>query len=728
MSVRDILGGAEAAAVAAPATEAEFNFDSLISDIMENPERILDPTLSDEQILEVQKRLNPYAGIAGPPPALEKKKIAAVSYTNLREDYLRRFTLTSFVGFIYQMFNEWEVPADLRRWTPDSSQAQSKRAAGDFEPFVAAQLADQLEACAALARESADAGAQAAALNLEAAKQIALATEIPAADLAAATESATEVARLKHGAAEATERAAGLLYAATHATHKLGAVATDRLRATADSCMQYASVRDVLGKFPLPPPPSSLEAPAKVATGIIKNFLDHWLSFDPTVHVRSGHNASVIAAALAERAVGAGAVPVDTKDGSHLTVEALRAPPVAAAPEHKEALAIVGEAGREGRAALLACLRSPDLADAVLVALADAKSREAFTYYLSPVAESSAARPALDVVPPQDTFHRWAYYTEVNYEELRSVTAALYPERPDLDFAIALWNVFEGDEKSVNDAFSKHCQRYQDEVPSAIKALEFGAWSLLADFKENRKNIQFYNSNTDVLKRILDRHADDKRIGAELMRNRVRQVKAKNIAEEGPDAKGLTAYKRNLAEKGQALSSKGVEKVISVEEMRRLEKSQGSIKAAKELEQLEYLESTILRLEEMEKLRELTSSEKEELMQARARIDRAHEMANVPDDAIQVDVFTNDTATGKFGKTHFFTRSDDADEPKGAPRRPTSSMIASALDSSDHPAAHTSLAPYAAEYLAAVTAAEQAAGPSRPAGPSHPAGPSRAAP
>ena len=714
MSVRDILGGAESGAMAA-ATEAEYNFDSLISDIMENPERILDPSLTDEQILEVQKRLNPYAGIAGPPPAVEKKKIAAVSYTNLREDYLRRFTLTSLVGFIYQMFREWEVPAELRRWTPDSSLTQSKKAAGDFEPFDAAQLADQLETCAALARESASARAEAAAVRLEAAKQIALATEIPASDLAAATEAAAAIALLEKQAAEATERAAGLLYAATHATHKIGSVATDRLRATADVCMQYASVRDVLGKFPLPPPPSSLETPAKVATGIIKNFLDHWLQFDPTVHVRSGHNAAVIAEALAERAVGAATVAADAKDSSHLTVEALRAAPVAAAPEHKEALAIVGEAGREGRAALLACLRSPDLADAALVALADAKSREAFTYYLCPVAETSAARTALDIVPPQDTFHRWAYYTEVNYEELRVVTAALYPERPDLDFAIALWNVFEGDEKTVNDAFSKHCQRYQDEVPSAIKALEFGAWSLLADFKENRKNIQFYNSITDVLKRILDRHADDKRIGAELMRNRVRQVKAKNIAEEGPDAKGLTAYKRNLAEKGQALSGKGVEKVISVEEMRRLEKSQGSIKAAKELEQLEQMEATIERLESMEKLRELTSSEKEELGRARSRIERAHEMANVPDDAIQVDVFTNDTTTGKFGKTHFFTRADDAEEPTGAPRRPTANMVASALESSDHPAAQMSLAPYAAEYLAAVSAAEYAAGPSRAA-------------
>lgn len=110
--------------------------------------------------------------------------------------------------------------------------------------------------------------------------------------------------------------------------------------------------------------------------------------------------------------------------------------------------------------------------------------------------------------------------------------------------AIALWDFFEGTPQEVDTAFEKHCQRYQDETPSSIKALEFGGWTVLADFKKNRKKIQIYNKHTEVLKRILDRYAEDKRIGAELMRNRVRQVKAKNIAEMGLDDPGLTQYRR----------------------------------------------------------------------------------------------------------------------------------------------------------------------------------------
>ena len=51
---------------------------------------------------------------------------------------------------------------------------------------------------------------------------------------------------------------------------------------------------------------------------------------------------------------------------------------------------------------------------------------------------------------------------------------------------------------------------------------------MLADFKENRKKIEFYNRNTEVLKRILDRHADDKKLGSELMKNRIKHVLVTN--------------------------------------------------------------------------------------------------------------------------------------------------------------------------------------------------------
>jgi hypothetical protein len=445
----------------------------------------------------------------------------------------------------------------------------------------------------------------------------------------------------------------GLLYAATHTVHKMGLDATNRLYNTAVYGKRFPEFREAVSGYPMPRPPGQLEFPAENAKEVIHNFLKTWFDFDPSVHVRSGHDAATMEKFVSEIKVNEQTVKVDTADPSHFTLNELRAS-IEPAPEHKEVLSVLME-NHHNYNEVLAVMRDDDLRTATQTALAEV---ETFKHYLFPIRKDKPARAALDHIPPQDTFHRcFNNYYEVNYEELRTITEAIYPEKPYLDWTIALWNVFEGTQAEVDSAFEKHCQKYQDEFPSSIKCLEFGCWSLLADFKANREKIQFHNKNTEVLKRIMERHAEDKKIGAELMRNRVKQTKAKNIAEVGPDAPGLAAYKRNVAERGQDLGGKGAEKVISPEEMRRLEKAQGNIKAAKELEVLEQLEATIQRLEDVEKQRSLTPAETEELKTARIHIVRAKEMINVPDDAIQVDIFTSNPSTGEFEKTKIYTKS-----------------------------------------------------------------------
>ena len=219
---------------------------------------------------------------------------------------------------------------------------------------------------------------------------------------------------------------------------------------------------------------------------------------------------------------------------------------------------------------------------------------------------------------------------------------------------IAAWDTIEGPPQKVDEEFNAYCQKHQTEFPADIQNTDFGGWTFIGDFKQNREKINFCNRNTEVLKRILDRHENDKQLGADLMKNRIRQRKAKNIAEDGPDAPGLAQYKSV-----HGISLPGAEKVISHEEMLRLEKARGSIKAAKELEFLENLESQIQGYKNIEKNRELSKEEQVELSTLYERLKMAHEMADVPDDAIQVDVFTNDTKTGKFTKSSFYTKSEE---------------------------------------------------------------------
>ena len=108
--------------------------------------------------------------------------------------------------------------------------------------------------------------------------------------------------------------------------------------------------------------------------------------------------------------------------------------------------------------------------------------------------------------------------------------------------------------------------------------------------------------------------------------------------------------------------------MISTEEMRRLEKAGGSIKAAQELELLEQCEKTIRDLSEMETLRPLTTNEARELSDARNSIDKIREMVAVPDESIQVDVFTSNPSTGEFGKSHFYTKAVAPEDPADAPK------------------------------------------------------------
>ena len=44
------------------------------------------------------------------------QRLALMSYTNLDEDYQRRFLMTSLVGFIYRVFDEYKIDPETRLW------------------------------------------------------------------------------------------------------------------------------------------------------------------------------------------------------------------------------------------------------------------------------------------------------------------------------------------------------------------------------------------------------------------------------------------------------------------------------------------------------------------------------------------------------------------------------------------------------------------------------------
>jgi hypothetical protein len=639
----------------------EESFEDLLRDIKENPERIMDETLTEEQILKIQREINPYAYVADTTKSEDKVRVAASSYTNLRMDYLRRFVMTSMVGFLFRMKDEWTVPAEKRRWVSKAEQKRGKKeekerlSAKPLTPDDILVRVKNIQVIAQNAKGAEEEAKKATAKVLKADDELKI-------DKAAGDKSKAQIelqeetlkALLKN-ADTALAKARGLQYAATYELRKFGLEADLRIDSMAAVARQHKEVAAVIDQNPIHrPKPGRQEMPAEVAKEIIDDFLREWFEYNPDAHVRSAYDEFVIRRSLGEEKVeGLGTVKVDKSDPERLPLEVVRAeaPPRKTASDKTvfDQLTVTPEAYNSA----VYMLRNPQALAALLAALKEPKK---FIRYLLPIGHKSESRYAASIVPPQDTFHRWNYYIEVNYEKLRTATDAIYHEKPDLDWALILYEYFEGTRKEVDGAFESFRDKHQDEVISDIKGIDFGGWTLLGDFKENREKINFYNKNTDVLKRILDRHAEDKKLGQELMRNRVRKLKAKNIREDGPDAPGLSDYKAQTA--GKSLSTMGAERVISREEMYRLERSRGDLKAAKELEVIDQCRQTIETLGEAAKVRELKPEEERRLKDAQADLIRAREMIEVPDEAIQVDVWTHDAKTGKFGKTHIYTKAE----------------------------------------------------------------------
>ena len=650
---------AKSTAAGGSTPNADPSFEDLLADIIENPEQVLDKKISPEQVLELQKLINPYAYVMGDAGNSEHKRAVATSCTNLRADYLQRFTMTSLVGFLFRMFNEWEVPVESRRWISKAGIKRAKReeaARRAVTPFTPDDILQRTEALRELAQIAKDAATEAEEASEKARKaddefRISK-VDGNVADLSHQKKTLETLLKKADGA---LAKARGMQYAATFELRKFGLEADDCIDAVATVARQHPEVAAVIDLNPVRRAvPGQMEMPANVAKEVISDFLRAQFEYNPDAHVRSVYDELVINKTTAEIEVeGLGKVPTDTADPTRLPLSVVRA----ATPDIKketdreavEALTV----SREAYNAATYMLRNEQAARALGTAL---EAPDRFKRYLLPIPTHSAARSAVDVIPPQDAFHRWRYYTEVNYEELRTATEAIYHEKPDLDWALIIYEFFEGTSKEVDDAFEHFRNQHQDEVISDIKGIDFGSWTLLGDFKENRSKISFYNKHTDVLKRILDRHAEDKILGQDLMRNRVRQLKAKNIKETGPDAPGLSEYKGQNA--GQALASMGAERVINREEMVRLERAKGDIRAAKELEVLDQCRTTIDDLSAAAKVRELKPEEDRRLQEAQADLIRAQEMIEVPSDAIQVDIWTHDSSTGAFDKSKFYTKTE----------------------------------------------------------------------
>lgn len=604
---------------------ADPEFNDLLKNLIENPESINTQDLSLETLQKLQNAVDPLAALAkeesGPARAV------AFSTYNFRESYYQRFAMTTLVAFMFQCIHEWEVPSASLKWTPKEVKAE--------EPMNVDDNIKALEEALAIAKMSKEAKEESARL-----RELDVIGEFP-------NKEAEQENRERLAEAEAKHLA--MLYTSTFMTNSIGKDAGQRLHATYEYCARNESVKDELLRFPKPSAPSEIEIPGEVAKGFINDFASFWLGFDMTKNVRlasSKESGKKIREQIDKQNKCCKQTRTSDNENVRLMLEDRRIANVVSAVLTDQQI----------RGVVKAALETPDVFQDYLEYGQISGGTKSDTGL-----EADGVTAAVRVIPPQDTFHRLQTYQDVNYDYLRKVSEIIYDETSDLDQSIVFWETFEEEsQKAVDDKFDKYCKRHEGELFNEFKCANLGKFVIISSTKANREVINFYSSKTEILEKILTKNAEDKKIGADLMKKRVHVEKAKNIADAGPDDPGLGAYRQTLG-KGD-LSASGGEKVISRAEMMRLEKAKGNLKAAQELQVAEECEEKIKKLEALENP---TKAEIYELKNVKEQYQRALEMLEVPDEAIKVDYFVNNAVEGTFTRGEFYTQADAPEDAGG---------------------------------------------------------------
>ena len=559
--------------------KSESELETLIAELQENPDKIYNTDISEEDLLKIGKKLNPYSYIKPrDDSAGDDMSIAAISHTNLTEDYIRRFLMVSMVGFIHRMGDEYQIEPDSRVWKDPKVKINDKSI---YEPLTIEKIKGNTRQINKYVAEYDIISERREKLkNLILTKELAD-EEVPKGLTDVMTSYDKSLMNLK-------------FICTTHFTN-MGEDATRRTEELVKEIKQYDDVYESiveLGYKP-PPPPEDTVISEDFCKNQIKQFIKSYFEYNPDEHVRKPLEKSNLTPDQQKH--------YDSIDKYRPTMELLKAKVNIDDSTEKATLEEILNDRETYNACMYLLNKKPHLLQKL------SQTPDTYKTALIPLTKE---RHLAHKLPPDDTFHRWDYYTEVNMEEIRNTVSVLYDEKPVFDLALQIYDTFKGTEEEVNEQKKKWISKYNEELSSEVSMVPMGNWVLLANYKKNREEIDFYNRQTEVLRRIMQRHEDDKKLGKDLMQKRVKKAKTRNIKEVGKDAEIMKKYNAEYAN----LTNLGAKRVLTYDEQKQIENIQKNIK---ELE----------------------------------------EVADVPDDAIQVNVFTHDTEKDTFSKSAVYTES-----------------------------------------------------------------------
>jgi len=204
------------------------------------------------------------------------------------------------------------------------------------------------------------------------------------------------------------------------------------------------------------------------------------------------------------------------------------------------------------------------LDDLRVILTREKKQMEAIAAELGRVAEPLERADTLaawEHKPPADVFHQFTRYFDNHYSEIDRVCGALYNDKTDIEFAIKLYSTHDTEEDA-----RAYCDSHSREFTNDVLTISSVGTTLLGPFKTNRDRVNYYNSNTLILREMEKQSELDHKLGKDLMEKEIKKKKKQNIVESGPDATTLSSYA------GVASGLSLANRTISREEREKLER------------------------------------------------------------------------------------------------------------------------------------------------------------
>lgn len=221
-------------------------------------------------------------------------------------------------------------------------------------------------------------------------------------------------------------------------------------------------------------------------------------------------------------------------------------------------------------------------------------------------------------MPSAELYYHFQQYYDNNFDAIRIATRDIYPDKPDYEYALIIYNDFPNEEKR-NEFINKH----ESDFTVSVRGCVQNKWTFQAAFRENMDKVQCGTTSTRILQEIIEAAEANQRLGRDFLQKRMKAKKTQNVEENGPDDEQFINNHRK--------EQKAKQKNVGIRDITPAERAQ------KELERRYYTKNDI------------PSKETEETP-----------------GSIEMHVWTHDTHSGKMELSKFLTAAEDVDPASAA--------------------------------------------------------------